>query len=78
MERLGGHDEVSSPSAHPKKKHNEETSANLVHDKPGKYSGEVGVSKDTSGLKSQGELRRSWVRRGELWRSQADPDIHKD
>ncbi|GJR41667.1 hypothetical protein Tco_1309770 [Tanacetum coccineum] len=67
LRKLG--DEVWSPSEHPKKKHNEETSTNLAWTEPGKYSGEAGMSKDTPGPESLGELRRSWKDRLEKLRS---------
>ncbi|GJZ65549.1 hypothetical protein Tco_0622245 [Tanacetum coccineum] len=51
--------EVWPPSEHLEKKHNKETSTNLARAEPGKYSREAGVSKDTLGLESPGELRRS-------------------
>ncbi|GJX60652.1 zinc finger, CCHC-type containing protein [Tanacetum coccineum] len=59
-------DEVWSPSEHPEKKHNEETSTNLAWTEPGKYSGEAGMSKDTPGPESPGELRRSWYVEGHV------------
>ncbi|GKE10383.1 hypothetical protein Tco_1413934, partial [Tanacetum coccineum] len=62
----GGHDEALSLSEHPEKKHNEETSTNLARAEPGKYSGEAGMSKDTSGSESPGELWRSWYVEGHL------------
>ncbi|GJU14856.1 hypothetical protein Tco_1142822 [Tanacetum coccineum] len=64
--RLGGHDELWPPSKHPEKKHNEETSANLARTEPGKYSREVGVSKETSGEQSPREIRRSWYVEGHV------------
>ncbi|GJZ50900.1 hypothetical protein Tco_0605415 [Tanacetum coccineum] len=59
-------DEVWSPSEHPKKKHNEETSTNLAWTEPGKHSGEAGMSKDTPGPESLGELWRSWYVKGHV------------
>ncbi|GJT47220.1 hypothetical protein Tco_0955935 [Tanacetum coccineum] len=59
-------DDVWSPSEHPEKKHNEETSANLTRAEPGEYSREAGVSKDTPGPESPGELQRSWYVKGHL------------
>ncbi|GJS72629.1 hypothetical protein Tco_0705470 [Tanacetum coccineum] len=56
----------SIASFDPKKKHNEETSANLTRAEPGEYSREAGVSKDTPGPESPGELQRSWYVEGHL------------
>ncbi|GKE29058.1 hypothetical protein Tco_1444442, partial [Tanacetum coccineum] len=66
-----------SPSELPEKSCSLSTSAKLARAKLDKYSGDAGMSKDMLGLEQPGELRRSWIRRSKLRRSQADLDTHQ-